>query len=183
MTCLLRLLLAAFVCALSLTPASEASAQDRASVRDLTRRIAKERDAVDLAVFQQLAEHRDLASFKALAKSIPLLKEDGPRAAIYNALHTYAPDPELAERAMDLLQGEVGKARTSAWQLSALTSLVLFGESAVPRLEPVASEHPDAACRTLATDLLSVRFLDRGDVPGLTTVLRNATLSQTAGID
>ncbi|MEM9380435.1 MAG: HEAT repeat domain-containing protein [Planctomycetota bacterium] len=178
----MRALLSLFVALVAaLAPASALPADDR-SVREIAREISKLRDEVDVEVFAELAAIGDKASFKALKKALRSLTDDDVRAAAYRAFHLYAPDPELGPAARELLVDETRRAKQPASRMASLRALLLWGEAAVPDLDPLAGEHPDPACRTLVTDLLLLRLDARGDEEGLRTILENASLAQDAGI-
>ncbi|MEM1450637.1 MAG: HEAT repeat domain-containing protein [Planctomycetota bacterium] len=176
------LLVALAVSAAHATPLAAGTAADDRSVREIAREISKLRDEVDPEVFAELASIGDKKSFKALAKALKSLTDDAVREAAYRAFHLYAEDPELGPESRSFLAEETQRAKQPAWRAASLRALLLWGEDALPDLDPLASGHRDAACRTIITDLLLLRLDARGDDEGLRTILENASLAQDAGV-
>ncbi len=172
---------AVLILCLALLSAAPGLSQER-SIRELTRLIAKQKEALDPALLEELAAHRNNASFNALEKVLKGIADDALRSAAYVAFLNYREDEKLAARARALLDSEARRAREEAWRLAAVRALLDWGDAALTELEGIAFQHQDSACRTLATDVLAVMLCDRGDGEGLRVVLESASLAQDKGI-
>ena len=166
------------LCALSLAGASPTSSCEpqQPDVRELARRIAKERDRVDPAVFAELAAVGDEASLEAIERALSSLKKQEPLAAAYEALGSYASSGELADRARQLLARESFRSKNPESRPLIVRTLRRFGDDSLPILERVLREHKDPRCRSLACDPLVALLADRGDVESVQLVLEHATL-------
>ncbi|MEM7308324.1 MAG: HEAT repeat domain-containing protein [Planctomycetota bacterium] len=172
--------LAAVGLAALLGTAGPAAAQD-ADIRDLARRIAKERDRVDPTVFDELARRANEEALAALEDSLGRLKKPAPRAALLAALAHFAAAPELHARCFALLtpaalEGPEEPAR------AATRALLGFGEPALAELERVLAESDDAAARSTACDPLVPLLRRRSGSEPLALLLANATLRHDKGL-
>jgi HEAT repeat protein len=145
-------------------------------VRDLARRIQKEKDAVDPAVFARLGEIGGDAALAALEKGVRVCKEIPTLTAAYAALGAFANDPELGPRAMAFVGDEALESRAADRRRVAVEALAGFGEPALAQLRRVVEEHPDEQCRRRACDPLAPYLALRGDDAALRALLRNVQL-------
>ncbi|MCZ6599098.1 MAG: HEAT repeat domain-containing protein [Planctomycetota bacterium] len=145
------------------------------TVKDLARRIAKERDDVDVAVFDKLASFGDEASFRALEKSLERLKRDRSRAAALLAFRLYAGRGELEAGAIALLE-EAALRSEGGEPLTAVRALIALGDESVAALERIARGAEDAKCRGVACDALVPHLGGRGDRESIQLILRQAAV-------
>jgi hypothetical protein len=134
-------------------------------VADIARRIAKERDKVDPALFDALAEIGGTAAFEALCAGLERVKRDELRAALLGAIGRFGADPELRGRAIVVL-ADSAVAGTGAAPAAAAGALAKVDPPAaelagvLAALERVAREAEDPSARRTACDPL-VAFLGK----------------------
>jgi len=175
-----RLILALLLVA-PLVGAPALATQD-ATVGELARTIAKQKDGVDPEIFDQLAGIGGGGSFRALQKALRSIKDEELRRTAYAAFRLYAEDPEFGPAALAYLDDEAHKANKEASRLAAVRALLTFDVAALELLEAIAAGHRDRECRQLATDALVPLFAQRGDPESLATILQNASLVHELGL-
>jgi hypothetical protein len=151
-----------------------AGAQD---VAELSKRIAKEKDRVDITVFAELAAVGSEEALEALEKAIPRLKKVEALGPAYRAFGAFVgAEKELADRARRFLTREIFRAKNRKARPLALEGVLPFGDAALPALERVLRDHSDPVCRGIACDVLVPSLAVRGGLEELNYLLNDATL-------
>ena len=147
------------------------------SVHDLLIQIAKDKDGVDPKVFDQLAIHGNLESFRAFQRGLGFLENELALVPAYKALRHYAGRDEDAEKeVLAFLETEANKAKVEALRPVAVETLLHFREKAIRPLERIVRRQKDPNLRQIACDSLVVSFGRAEGTEGLELVLQNASL-------
>jgi von Willebrand factor type A domain/HEAT repeats len=155
-------------------------AQEPASVSALARRIAKEKDGVDPAVFELLADHGSAAALKALDRGQRTIKDPELTRALFQAVARFASDPELAQSAGSLLEDKVRKGKSETTRLAAARAILAF--EPLELAQGWAGRHKDDAVRALFADALVVARAESGDPERIRAVFDSTSLSLEAGV-
>ena len=131
-----------------------AAGQDLPPVKDLARRVQKDKDGLDPVVLQQLGQHGTDEALTALERAMRVVKEDALRAELYQALAAFAGKPELGPRAEGLLENEVRKGKGAPARLAAARAILRFDP--VELAKGWAARHKDDEVQLLFTDALVV---------------------------
>lgn len=156
---------------------ARASAAPDESAAELARRIQKERDDVDPAVFERLAGLRTEESFQALKRALGRLRGEEALCAATWAMRHYAGAEEAEGDALEHLRRQAGRRGPEAPRRRAVETIAQFGARAAEALEGVLDGNTDPGCRALAADALAPALLARGEREALEKVLAHATLS------
>ncbi len=154
--------------------------QDR-PVKELAKEIAKDRDKVDVGVFDELAAHGDEESFKALEQGLSKLKKDEPRTAALRAFRLYAGKGELEGRAVLVLEAAALQ-KPAATATAAAESLIAIGEPSLAALQRVLRASKIEAARSAACDALAPALGAGGDPEKFQLLLAHATLSHATDV-
>jgi len=153
--------------------------QDLPSVKDLARRVQKDKDGLDPVVLQQLGEHGTDEALAALERGMRVVKEDALRAELYLALAAFAGKPALGPRAEGLLENEVRKAKGAPARLAAARAILRFDP--VELAQGWAARHKDDEVQLLFTDALVVARA-ASEEPGEVRAIFSGGVSLDAGV-
>lgn len=152
------------------------------TLAELSRRVAKQKDRVEVEVFAQMAAFGDDKAVAALEAAVGRLKKLEALEPAYRAFTAFAQAPaEVADAARHFLSVEAFRAKNRAARPVAMESLLAFGDPALPALERALEDHKDARCRQLVCDALVPRLAATGAVENLGVLLDNASLTPVAG--
>jgi len=137
------------------------------SVQDLAKRLSKERDKAEPALFERLAELGGVEAFDALADAFERLRKDEARTACVSAIARFGGDDELRARSIALLrdaatEGDGPAPVAAARGLAAIRPPAGELPALIAALERVAREAEEPDARRLACDPLVPFLGDRG---------------------
>jgi HEAT repeat protein/Mg-chelatase subunit ChlD len=129
-------------------PAAQQSYAGRTTF-SLLQEMLQKRDAVDVAIFEELGRRRDREALDALIEAIEGLYQKNTLDAACAALAHFAGEEELEKRAISFLAGIAEDIRMPRTQ-PATRGLVLFGSRALQPLRDIVAKHLDPVCRRIA---------------------------------
>jgi HEAT repeat protein len=152
------------------------------SLRELAARVAKEKDRVEVDVFDKIAAFGDERALAALEAAVERLATLEALTPAYRAFAAFAEAaPEVAEEARHFLSRETFRAKQQAARPVVVQSLLAFGDAALPALERALIEHKDAQVRQIVCDALVPRLAATGTLESLELLLDNASLDHVEG--
>ncbi len=159
--------------------AALATGQGVDSVAELSRRIKKDGDGVDPAVFVQLADHGTEAALVGLERGLGEVDDAGLRAALFGAIARFSRVPDLAARASGVLENEVRRGKKEASRLAAAYAILVFDPVELAR--GWAERHKDDAVKLLFADALVLDRAAQQDPEAVRAILEGS-LSLEAGV-
>jgi HEAT repeat protein len=138
-------------------------------------------DRVNGRVFTLMVAHKNLAAFKTLRKSLPLLRNEYRLNFAYRAFAGFAGQPELAQKSVAFLHGEAKSHNRDENQRAAARGLVAFGELAFDELELLLARHREEPIKRIAAQPLIPRLGEIGTPRAAETILEYAELAGGQG--
>ena len=150
-------------------------------VDELKDLILEQKDAVELALFAELASHGDEDALDALEK---VLGKQKRREAMHAAIAAFAGfrGGEAEAEAVGILDGLARKGRGTPARVVAAQALVAMDRPATDTLHELVLESRDAEVRAVAADALAPWMCARGELEDIEAVLLHALPSPTVGL-
>ncbi len=125
------------------------AASDGRTTYALLLEVLLKRDAVDIAVLEELGRRQDREALDALKQAIEVLYQERTLDAACRALAGFQDDAALEKEAIEFLARTTQDSKRPRAR-PATRALVLFGSRAVAQLREILATHIDPTCRYIA---------------------------------